>query len=392
MIAIHRIVIPLALLGGAAYVAREIDGLEGYGRDPALTLWLGFLFGVVLQRSRFCFFCRLREFFEERDARGVLGIIAALAVGLIGYTVIVGAWIVDPAAGHLPPEAHIGPASWVVVAAGLVFGVGMTLAGSCISAQLYRLGEGSLLSIPTLLGAVVGFLLGFASWNTLYLTTLATAPVVWLPARFGHTGALLVQLAVLAALTVYLLRYRPQNDSAPYATSLRALLARIFVERWPAWCGGLAIGALGIVAYFRTAPLGVTAELGSRARTLGNALGWLPQRLEGLDGFAGCATRIIETAMTPNGVFVLALVAGAAAAGVAANQFRPQPVSRRKVLFAILGGVLMGWAAMVGLGCTVGVLLSGISAGALSGWLFGSAVAAGVWLTLPLRRRWIETA
>lgn len=389
MVAIHRWVIPLALIAAVAFAARQVADLEGYGRDPVLTLWLGFLFGIFLQRSRFCFFCRLRELFEDRDARGVLGILAALAIGLTGYSVIAGAWIIDPSAGHLPPEAHIGPASWVVVVAGLVFGVGMTLAGSCISAQLYRLGEGSLLSIPTLLGALAGFLLGFASWNSLYLSTLATAPIVWLPTHLGHAGALLLQLAVLAALAAFLFRYVPASASSQ-TQSLTALLERIFVERWPAWCGGLAIGALGVVAYFRTSPLGVTAELGSRARTLGNTFDLLPDRLEGLDGFAGCATRIIETAMTPNGLFVLALVAGALAAGVAANQFRPQPVSSRKVVAAVVGGVLMGWAAMVGLGCTIGVLLSGISAGALSGWLFGIAVAAGVWLTLPLRRRWIE--
>jgi uncharacterized membrane protein YedE/YeeE len=391
VVAIHRIVIPLALATAIALAARTVADLEGYGRDPALTLWLGFLFGVFLQRSRFCFFCRLRELFEERDARGVLGILAALAIGLIGYTVIAGAWIVDPTAGHLPPEAHIGPASWVVAVAGLVFGIGMTLAGSCISAQLYRLGEGSLLSVPTLLGAVGGFLLGFSSWNALYLSTLATAPVVWLPKQLGHAGALLLQLALLGALAAYLIRFVPA--SAPSrAQSLPALFDRIFVERWPAWCGGLAIGALGVVAYFRTSPLGVTAELGSRARTLGDTFHLLPERLEGLDGFAGCATRIIDTAMTPNGLFVLALVAGALAAGVAANQFRPQPVSLKKLIAAIVGGILMGWAAMVGLGCTIGVLLSGISAGALSGWLFGVAVAAGVWFTLPLRRRWLETA
>lgn len=41
---------------------------------------------------------------------------------------------------------------------------------------------------------------------------------------------------------------------------------------------------------------------------------------------------------------------------------------------------------MVALGCTVGVLLSGISAFALSGWVFATAVTAGVFVSLPVRR------
>jgi hypothetical protein len=45
----------------------------------------------------------------------------------------------------------------------------------------------------------------------------------------------------------------------------------------------------------------------------------------------------------------------------------------------------MGWGSMLALGCTVGTLLSGISAFALSGWVFGAAVIGGVWLGLRLR-------
>jgi hypothetical protein len=39
---------------------------------------------------------------------------------------------------------------------------------------------------------------------------------------------------------------------------------------------------------------------------------------------------------------------------------------------------------MLALGCTVGTLLSGISAFAVSGWVFGGAVFAGVWLGIRL--------
>ena len=42
---------------------------------------------------------------------------------------------------------------------------------------------------------------------------------------------------------------------------------------------------------------------------------------------------------------------------------------------------------MTGLGCTVGTLFSGITAGALSGWVFGAAVFAGTAATLWTGRR-----
>ena len=43
--------------------------------------------------------------------------------------------------------------------------------------------------------------------------------------------------------------------------------------------------------------------------------------------------------------------------------------------------------SVIGLGCTIGTLLSGISAGALSGWVFATALLAGTTVTLKLGRR-----
>lgn len=384
-----RILVPATLIAGIALFAVRLDGHGALGRDPAFSVLAGAAFGVLLQRSRFCFFCILRELFEERDARGALGILVALAVGSLGYLVVMQPWVPDPSAGRLPPDAHIGPVSWVLAAGGLSFGLGMTLSGSCISAHLYRLGEGSTLAPFALLGAVGGFVLGFVSWNWLYVGTLATAPVVWLPAALGYGGAAALQILLLLGMALLLLlwvRWPTTPLAAATAPGWAELLQRVFVARWPAWLGGAGVGTLGFFAYLRTEPLGVTAELGSRARTLAEELGWIPDRLPGLDGFAGCATVVIKALMTPNGVFVLALVAGSLAAGVASGSFRPRAYPWRRYLAAILGGVLMGWGAMVALGCTVGVLLSGISAFALSGWVFAAAVTAGVFVSLPVRR------
>src|SRR5690606_8859253 len=159
-------------------------------------------------------------------------------------------------------------------------------------------------------------------------------------------------------------------------------------RRWPAATGGILVGFIGVLAYFRLGPLGVTAELGSIARTAADGLEWLPARLEGLDTFSGCATRIKETLWSQNGAFVLALILGALAAALSAGDFKPRRPAIGEVLRAVLGGVLMGWGAMVALGCTVGTLLSGIMAGAASGWIFAVFMFGGLWLGWKARRRW----
>ncbi len=375
---VAAILVAAGLLG-LALLLPERDGL---GRPLPLSLILGGAFGVLLQRSRFCFFCVTRDFLDGRDARGLLGIVAALAVGLLGYHALFGAWVPVPAPGRLPPDAHIGPVSWVLAVGAFAFGVGMAVAGSCISAHLYRLGEGAGASPFALVGAAAGFGLGFLTWNPLYLAAIQEAPVVWLPNVLGYAGSLAVQLGVLAALSLWLMRF-PWPREAPAAGAFEA----VFRRRWPAHLGGVLIGALATVAYFRVGPLGVTAELGSLARTAADGAGLLPGRLEGLDSLAGCATAIKETLLSRNGVFVGGLVLGAFAAALAAGDFRPRAPRRAEILRALGGGVLMGWGAMVSLGCTVGVLLSGIMAGALSGWVFAAFCLAGLWLGWRVRQR-----
>ncbi|GJD52689.1 hypothetical protein OPKNFCMD_5455 [Methylobacterium crusticola] len=370
-----------ALLAGGAW---RLSGEAG-GGGLALSLVFGALFGFVLQRSRFCFLCLWRDFLDDGDPRGVLGLLAALAAGLAGYTVVYGAWLPDPGGTRLPPGAHIGPVGPVLALSGLAFGAGMAVSGSCLSAHLYRLGEGSPTAPFALLGSALGFGLGFATWNPLYLASVAGAPVTWLPRHLGYAGHLAAGLALLGGLALWLLRrWPPAAAPAPAAPDpVRA----VFVSRWPAWLGGLAVGAIATFAYLRVGPLGVTAEIGGRSRQAASALGLLPDRLEGLDGFRGCATALRESLLTPNGLFVGGLVVAAFAAAVAAGQFRPAWPGRGQILRGLVGGTLLGWGAMTGLGCSIGTLLSGIMAGALSGWVFGIAMLVGATVTLRLGRR-----
>ncbi len=381
----------LALIAALGVAAQAVQALPG-GRTLAFALLTGGVLGLVLQRTRFCFYCHARDWFEERNPRGLLAIALALAVGVVGTTVVLGSWLPVPQPGKLPPDMHIGPVSWVLVAAGLSFGAGMVVSGSCISAHWYRLAEGSPVSPFALVGSALGFVLGFTTWNPLYSLSVAEAPVVWLPAHLGYGGALLVQLGGLALVVAWLWRGFAREAAAgsvPVGVpSLRAVWRNLWAGRWPYWVGGLVVGLIGAFAIVRMRPLGVTATLGSAARQWAQGLGWIPDRLEGLDGFAGCATAPQSTWFTPNALLLAGLVAGAFVAALASRQFAPRWPTWCDAARGLSGGVLLGWGAMTGLGCTIGTLLSGGMAGALSGWVFGAAVFAAVGAGLRFKRVW----
>lgn len=353
---------------------------DSLGRSLPLSLGFGAVFGMILQRSRFCFWCMAADWFRDRDPRGFVGILAALAIGSIGHFLLIGAWVPDPFAGRLPPDAHIGPVTPILFLGAASFGLGMAVSGSCVSAHLYRLGEGNFGSILALIGTLFGFSIGFLIWNPLYLALGHIGAVLWLPAFLGHAGALALQLAFITALVLPLLARWPRDDlgSVP---PLRAL----FEQRWPAWVGGLLIGMLATLAYFRVGPLGVTAEIGSLARTAAAGAGFLPDTLYGLDGLRGCATVVKETVLSRNGLFVIGLIAGAFAAATTAGDFRPTLPRRAEVPRLFIGGLLLGVGAMLALGCTVGVILSGIMAGATAGWAFAATCLLFAWIGWRVR-------
>lgn len=374
---------------GAGYLALSSLGAEG--RSLSFALLCGAAFGLVLQRSRFCFYCNFRDLIEKREPAGVLALLAALAVGAIGYTAIFGAWLPTPAPGRLPPTAHIGPVSVVLAGASFVFGIGMAVSGSCLSAHLYRLGEGSPTSPFALIGAAAGFGLGFLTWNPLFEAATSSAVVLWLPHSLGYTGGLTVTLGLLAGLAILALLWaRPAAPTPAQPPTLANVAGALFVRRWPAVVGGVLIGLIGTLYYLRVAPLGVTAELGSIVRTLGTEAGVVPSRLFGLDTLRGCATVIKEALLSDNGLFVLGLVGASFASALIAGQFKPSWPSASQIARGLGGGVLMGWGAMTALGCTVGVLLSGIQAGAVSGWVFLVCCAAGA--ALGMLRPWRRSA
>ena len=143
--------------------------------------------------------------------------------------------------GRLPPEALIGPVSLVLMLAGLAFGAGMAISGSCISAHLYRLGEGS----PTAPFALAG------RWSASRLASLPGTPSISHSSRLRRRSGCRAgsairarsasQLAVLAGVAWLLLRRR--HDVTAARRRRAGPCTPIFVARWPAWAGGLAVGA-----------------------------------------------------------------------------------------------------------------------------------------------------
>jgi uncharacterized membrane protein YedE/YeeE len=382
-----RTLISLAIIAALLVLAYRLSG-DPESSNASISLLIGISLGLILERGRFCFFCIFRDGIEDKSTTPFLSILAAIATGSIGYAIILGQFLPDTSTDRLPPAAHIGPVSWVLALAAFSFGIGMTLSGACISGHLYRLGQGYLRAIPALFGTILGFILAFLTWNSLYSRTIADAPTLWLPHYLGYAGSLILTLLVLLAIAAILMRrnrFEQKWTIAPQtAPTLSSILRRLLTERWSPVITGTLVGIVGTIAYLRIEPLGVTRELSSRARSImeSNQLG--PEMLNGLDLMAGCIA-IVSEAFSNNGWLILGLVFASFAAALAGGRFQLARPTLRNSSTALIGGVLLGWGSMTALGCTIGVLLSGTQAFALSGWVFFALVFAGSYMGIKLK-------
>jgi len=175
--------------------------LLGLGLRVAAGFWVcGLAAGYVVQRSRLCFAGAIRDAFLWRMpslARAVLVLLGAALVGVAAVQYFLGV------------PGNVLPVGWHTVAGGLVFGLGMGMAGACALTTLVRLGEGAVVYALAVAGLVVGGKLGLgvAAW---WRARVGWGTAVFLPDLVGWPGAVLAGLGALALLAAAVeLRGRP---------------------------------------------------------------------------------------------------------------------------------------------------------------------------------------
>lgn len=397
--------LPLARLfwfGSAALlVSVAVGGLTARADARSATFWLfGLAFGFVLQRSRFCFASAFRDLFLFGHGRIMRGILGGLAVATVGFAVLMQRMVPDPGLGMIPPEAHVAPLGAHLILGGLLFGVGMVIAGGCVSGSLYRIGEGYMASAVALVGIMTGLGLGAHTWNFWWQASIQRGLVLWLPRMGGYGAALAVTFLLLVAAYLLVVWWEsrqafrapqpvPVTDGNTFPERTAAALRAVLVHGWPTVVGGIALGTLNVFLYTAHMPWGVTGEISRWSVGLLGLAGWGPGPLLGAGELSGCAVvgrggPLLTHTLTLN----LGMVAGAFGGAWIAGEFRlRRPRERRRYVQALGGGVLMGYGATLAMGCTLGAFFSAIPSLGVNGWVFAAALAAGAWLGVQVLRR-----
>lgn len=319
----------------------------------ATAIPLGLALGIVLQRSGFCIMGALSDALLFGSLRRLRILALALATALLATTLAAFAGLLPVGERLLYLRDRGDPLTLLL--GGLAFGIGMVLAGGCMSRSLARSAEGDGRSTLVLITAGLTAMAAAALLPPHLLpgdlTSLAGWRLTVLPP--GSVATLSVGLLAATGLALWALREPRLRASGPLAT-------------------GIGLGAIVVLAWLASGNLRLDASESPAAVNL--ILPWVTTSAQLLNG------------VDPPGFGLVLCGAGwlgACGSALATGRwrrawFRDAADLRRH----LLGAVLMGLGGGAMLGCTLGHGLAGLAILAPASVLACAGMVAGAQLGL----------
>jgi uncharacterized membrane protein YedE/YeeE len=377
----------------ALAVVAALAGHHG-GITAAIAVLIGGFAGFALYHASFGFTAAWRRIVRERRGAGLraqmllVGLTCLVSFPLMAWGDVIG---ID-ARGYILP---MGVAS---AFGAFVFGAGMQLGGGCASGTLFTVGGGSTRMVLVLAFFIAGSVIATAHWDFWSVPPAEDAAFaalrditsyrindnrgISLISEFGAVGALALMAVVLSliALTSAVIERRTHGSLEPARQTVSWLSGP-----WSLVLGAIALALVGIACFVVLGrPWGVTSAFALWGTKIWQAIGGDPASWSYWTGWRAAQLR---ESVFANGTSVMnfGIIGGAMAAAALAGKWAPVwHLSRRDVLTAIIGGLMMGYGARLAYGCNIGAYLGGLVSGSLHGWwwlVWGFAGSyLGVWM------------
>ena len=359
-----------------------------------LAFGLAVALGAVTNRTNFCTMGAVSDWVNMGDTGRFRAWLLAIAVTMLGVLLLEYAESINFDDARIPYR-HPNFAWPRYILGGLMFGVGMTLASGCGSKNLVRLGQGNLKSLLVLL--IMGFFAYLMTRTDFYGIVFASwiAPITIDLAALGIDSQEMPRIVASLA---------GGDESADLLPTIRlvfggvvvlALLAvtlgsKVLRESFDHLLAGFIIGGLVLGGWYVTGgPLG--AEWVEWAEFADE-----PPAFYGLQSFTFVNPAADGLALAREGgnplfiTFGLAalagMIVGSFAYAVATRGFRIEWfTSLADFVRHVIGAVLMGIGGVLGLGCTIGQGITGISTLAAGSLLTIVFIMLGSALTMKIQ-------
>ncbi|TLG81304.1 selenium metabolism membrane protein YedE/FdhT [Vagococcus zengguangii] len=189
----------LSLMIGIAVVLLVLLSIQSFklGGIFPLLLVFGLIFGFLLEKGQVCFTSAFRDLWTVGRTQMAKAIIIGMALSTIGTFAFIQLGVVQKIlwAG---PNSLIG---------GLIFGIGIVIAGGCETGWMYRAVEGQVHYMIVGIGNVIGSILVIVSWDKLAPLLTNETQKINLLSTFGDYGGLTITYIGLMLLFLFVLYY-----------------------------------------------------------------------------------------------------------------------------------------------------------------------------------------
>lgn len=358
-----------------------------------ISLVLGLLSGLIMHRSDFCLAGAIRDFFLFGNSPLFPSLILLVTLNMIFFELarLSGFVVVEL------PSSLYGLPSLTTLFGGILFGIGMVLAGGCVVGVLYKAGAGSVSALVAIVGLVIGSLMYVAIhpyWVAMARLTRLSA-VATVPQLLGLDQTMTL-FGVVVTLGIFLAHWRRRN------MILRPSYVANYLQPWKS----AVLLALVTLISFATVgmPLGITTSY-SKAGTYVAQLfapAWISAQeflqVRGFAYYSPLADTVLQAGPGPylDGLSVVQfpLIAGivlgsfGSCLGMKKFSFRWNiPVVQFFSAFG--GGVMMGMASRMSPACNVWHLLGGLPLLSLQSLLFFVGLFPGAWIGTRLLTRFV---
>lgn len=340
----------------------------------------GFLYGFLLQKADFCFVASIRDWISVRDTRILNGVLVLIATALLGWGIALATGAADVS------EIWTVPLGGANLLGGILFGIGMTLAGGCGSGTLYRCGMGYVQFWIVLICAIAGNLLFafiYDPWARDYvLQPLTVDDNGYTLFSLSFSPLLLPVLIVAVMLAAAVQRYGFIAFKDGFREALTDWKANPFKQSH--WDVRLVAALIGMIASIQFVMMSNISITGPETRIGGVLLALIfgediVFNNTYLNGLFADFPRI---GIGPEETLIMFLVAGAFFAAILSGSFKIRLPRTARLPYAIGGGILMGVASRIAPGCNIANLITGIGGLSLSSVIVLVGMIIGIFIVV----------
>ncbi len=164
---------------------------------------------------------------------------------------------------------------------------------------------------------------------------------------------------------------------------LSKLHNKIFKKPWTYLTGAIILAIINIIMLKATgSPWRVTSGFVYFGAWILEKLGFEPSKWyyfnTKTDGFLKAGESFIYNSFT---IINIAIIIGALIGALSASEFKIRKIkSKKQMIFALIGGILMGYGSRLCFGCNIGSYFSAIPSFSLHGWVFAAFMFLGAWI------------